>query len=388
MGTNSLRLPSSSDVTIHLRTDTIQLLASLASSASGLFIPNLASELGADNTVIGIIVAAYSAVAFVASYVFARLSDVHGSRTLIKLGLGVCTLTFFLQVFTDPHVFPPLLANLGLLTLTRVLTGFSIGIFPAALTVYAYDRKEGLGRFSSFAALGNAVGSFVAGVIAVYYGVFILSSACFLLAFTLSLRVKQVNVAGMKMPFLPRRILRKNWHIYASFLLRHTGANCIWVIYPLYIASLGGDKFWIGVIYTVNLGMQFIIMLLLDRYKGSLLISTGLVLSTVTFILFALAQNFMWLVPMQVVLAVSWATLYIGSLTYLIRNNVEKATSSGILTSVISLSTVLGSILGGIVSQLFGYVATMYVAAIFAATGLVLYRIHRSNERTVPTQPM
>jgi DHA1 family multidrug resistance protein-like MFS transporter len=127
---------------------------------------------------------------------------------------------------------------------------------------------------------------------------------------------------------------------------------------------------------------------LLDRYKGSLLISTGLVLSTVTFILFALAQNFMWLVPMQVVLAVSWATLYIGSLTYLIRNNVEKATSSGILTSVISLSTVLGSILGGIVSQLFGYVATMYIGAIFAAAGLVLYRIYRSNEKTVLTQPM
>jgi len=386
MGANSLKLPTSADVTVHLRVDTIQLLASLASSASGLFIPNLASELGADNTVIGIIVAVYSAVAFVASYVFARLSDVHGSRILIKLGLGVCTATFFLQVFTDPHVFPPLLANLGLLTLTRVLTGFSIGIFPAALTVYAYDRKEGLGRFSSFAALGNAVGSFIAGVIAVYYGVFILSSACFLLAFALSLRVKQVSAAGVKMPFLPRRILRKNWHIYTSFLLRHTGANCIWVIYPLYIASLGGDKFWIGVIYTANLGTQFIVMLLLDRYKGSLLISMGLVISTVTFILFALAQNFMWLVPMQLLLAVSWATLYIGSLTYLITNNAEKATSSGILTSVISLSTVLGSLIGGILSQLFGYTATMYIGAIFAATGFLVYRSHQNNNETMLTE--
>jgi MFS family permease len=381
MRARALRPPNEASVTLHLRADSIQLLTSLASSASALFIPNLAKDLGANNSVIGLITAIYSAVAFVATYVFARFSDIHGSRLLIKLGLGVCTVTFLLQVLTDPHFFPPLLANLQMLTATRILTGFSIGIFPAALIVFAYDRKEGIGRFSSFGALGNAVGSFVAGLIVAYSGIFILSSVCFLLSFLLSLRMKHESVARVKIPFLPRKILRRNWRVYTLFLLRHTGANCIWVIYPLYIVNLGGDKFWVGVIYTINLGTQFIVMLFLDRFKEASLITTGLLLSAVTFISFALAPNYLYLLPMQLLLAISYATLYIGSLRYLINNNVEKATSSGILSSVISLASVLGSLLGGVLSQFFGYVTTMYIGALFAVAGFLIYRINNSSSK-------
>jgi MFS family permease len=370
-----------------MRADMIQLLTSLASFASGLFIPNLAKDLGASNTEIGIITAMSSATAFIASYIFGRLSDIRGPRILIKLGLAICTVVFFLQVFTDPFFVSPLLANPTLLIAVRALAGFSLGIFPAALTVYVFDRKEGLGRFSSFGALGNALGSFIAGLIAFYYGIFILSSACFLVAFLLSLGMKRDTTPRMKIEFLPRKLLRKNWRIYTQFLLRHTGANCIWVIYPLYIISLGGDKFWIGVIYTINLGTQFMVMLLIDRFRETTLISTDLLLSVVTFISFTLAQNYLYLLPMQLLLAASYATLYVGSLTYLIKNNVEKATSGGILSSVISLSTVLGSLIGGVVSQLFGYAATMYIGAILAAAEFVLYLMH-SSETTALTQPI
>lgn len=387
MRANSPRPKRELNLTFHMRADTIQLLTSLASFASGLFIPNLAKDLGASNTEIGIITAISSATAFVASYIFGRLSDIRGPRILIKLGLAISTVVFLLQVFTDPYFVSPLLANPTLLIAVRALTGFSLGIFPAALTVYVFDRKEGLGRFSSFGALGNALGSFVAGLVAFYYGIFILSSACFLVAFLLSLGMKRDTTPRMKIEFLPRKLLRKNWRIYTQFLLRHTGANCIWVIYPLFIISLGGDKFWVGVIYTINLGTQFIVMLLMDRFRETRLITAGLILSVVTFFSFSLAQNYLYLLPMQLLLAVSYATLYVGSLSYLIKNNVEKATSGGILSSVISLSTVLGSLIGGIVSQLYGYPATMYLGAIFAAAGFMIYHI-RNSEKSVLAQPL
>jgi len=165
------------------------------------------------------------------------------------------------------------------------------------------------------------------------------------------------------------------------YLLRHTGANIIWVIYPLYILDLGGDKFWIGVIYAVNTATQFIVMLFLDRFKDERLIGAGLLLATATFFSFTLAQNFQHLLPMQVLLACSWASMYVGSLLYLMRNNIERATSSGILSSVINISQVFGALIGGAISQAFSnFRATMYLATGMTIVGFVLFSMSRESE--------
>lgn len=193
-----------------------------ALSASLLFIPNLAKDLGANNTQIGIIVAVYALAMFAAS------------RAL------------FLQVFADPYFVTPVLADPWLLALVRGLVGFSLGIYPAALTVYVYDSAGVVGRFSSLGALGLAVGTFVAGLVPFYYGIFALSCACYLLAFLISFTIKRVDEPRLRVPFFPKDLLRRNWRVYVSFMLRHVGANSIWVTFPLFIISLGGDRFWIA----------------------------------------------------------------------------------------------------------------------------------------------
>jgi len=363
----------------------IQFLSSFALSASLLFIPNLARDLGANNTQIGIIVAVYAFATFGASYIFGRLSDTHGRKLFINLGLGVCTVTFFLQALTDPYFVSPLLADPWLLALVRGLAGFSLGIFPAALTVYVYDSSGVVGKFTSLGALGWAVGTFVAGLIAFYYGIFILSSACFLLAFLISFTIKRAEGPRIRVPLFPTDLLKRNWRVYVPFLLRHSGANCIWVIFPLFIASLGGDKFWIGVIYTVNTATQFVVMRFLDRFEEKTLINTGLLLAIATFLSFTVAQNFVHLLPMQVLLACSWSSIYVGSLTYLMKNNVEKATSTGMLSSVINISQVFGALVGGVISQLFEFKATMYLAALLTIAGFGLFRL--GNRRGHATKP-
>jgi len=363
-----------------MQANVIQFLSSFALSASLLFIPNLALDLGANDTQIGIIVAVYAFAMFAASYIFGRLSDVHGRKLFINLGLGVCTITFFLQALADPYFAAPVLADPWLLALVRGLAGFSLGIFPAALTVYVYDTAGVVGKFSSLGALGWAVGTFIAGLIAVYYGIFILSSACFLLAFLISFTMKRADGPRIRVPFFPKGLLKRNWRVYVPFLLRHTGANCIWVIYPLYIVSLGGDKFWIGVIYTVNTATQFVVMRFLDRFEGKKLINAGLLLAVTTFLSFTVAQNFLHLIPMQVLLACSWSSMYVGSLTYLMKNNVEKATSTGILSSVINISQVFGALLGGVISQFFDFKATMYLAAALTVAGFGLFRLGNRGE--------
>ncbi|MGQ9460392.1 MAG: MFS transporter [Candidatus Bathyarchaeaceae archaeon] len=358
-----------------MKQNVIQFLSNVAVSASYLFVPILAKELGASDIQLGFIGAVYGLAIFGSSYLFGRASDVYDRKFFLHLGLGVSALTFLLQVFTDPYFVAPFLANPWLLALTRGLAGFSIGIFPAALTAYVYESGNALGRFSSFGALGWAVGNFAAGLVAMYWGAFMLSSVCLLLAFLVSFTIPIVSSPHLNVPFFPKSVIKKNWHLYLAFFMRHTGANCIWIIYPLYIGSLGGDRFWVGVIYTVNTASQFLVMRFVDRFRYRTLINVGLILSFVTFFTFTLAQNFYQLIPIQILLACSWSCLYVGSLLHLMKHNIERATCTGMLSSVINLAIVFGALMGGAISQLFGFKATMYAAVLLTAVGFCLFRV-------------
>jgi len=368
------------------KSNLIMLLSNVATSASLLFIPNLAQALGANDTEIGLIGAVYGIAIFASSYLFGRASDVYNRKLIIRIGLFAAAVSFFLQVLVDPASVFPLWTNWWLLAFSRGLAGFAIGIFPSALMAFVYESASPLGRYNAFGALGWSIGTFVAGLFAFYWNAFALSSACLWLAFVISLTMKEVSNPRLHVPFFPKKLFKKDWHVYLSFLLRHTGANCIWVIYPLFIASLvpgvEADKFWIGVMYAVNFTGQFLIMPFLDRFRDKTLIYAGLSLSLLTFLSFTFAQDYVQLLPLQVLLAASWSFLYVGSLLYLMRHNVEKATCSGILSSMHSLSMVGGSILGGVIAQLFGYVATMYVAAILTIAGYVCFQIGSRKNTT------
>ena len=358
-----------------MKSNVILLLYNVAFFASFLFIPNLAEELGASNAQIGIIGATYGFAVFVSSYLFGRASDVYGRKLFLQLGLGVSTITFFLQVLADPSFVAPFWADPWLLALARGLAGFFFGIFPPALTAYVYESGSPLGRFTSFGALGWTIGTFTAGLIAMYWGAFVLSSACLSLAFLVSLKMPSVSSSRLQVPFFPKRVMIKNWYIYLPYFLRHVGASCIWIIYPLYIVNqLGGDKFWVGMIYTLNSTSQFFIMRYVDRFKGKTLVNAGLILSSITFFAITLAQHFSQLIPVQFLLAGSWSCLYVGSLLHLMTHNIEKATCTGMLGSVISLGAVFGNLMGGTISELFGFKATMYTAVALTAIGFFLFR--------------
>ena len=94
-----------------MKSNPIQLLYRAAYSASYLLIPILAEELGASKTQVGIIGAVYGLALFGSSYLFGRASDVYGRKFFLHLGLGVSSLTFFLQVLTDSSFVAPFWAD-------------------------------------------------------------------------------------------------------------------------------------------------------------------------------------------------------------------------------------------------------------------------------------
>lgn len=364
-----------------MKSNVIQMLLSIALAASLIFIPNLAEDLEATNSEIGIIGAVYGFAVFTSSYLFGRAADIYDRKSIIRLGLLFSTITFFLQALADPYFIAPLLSSPLLLALARGLVGFSLGMAPPALIAHVYESKRSLGRFTGFGALGWSIGTLTAGLIAFYWGVFIFSSACLLLAFLLSMTLPEVRKVKLKVPFFPKDLLKKNWNVYLPFFLRHLGANCIWIVYPLYIVSLGGDKFWIGVVYTVNTATQFVVMQFIDRFKGKTLVSIGLALSSITFFAISLAQSFLHLIPVQIMLAGSWSCLFVGSLIYLMKHNIEKSTAGGILGSLMSLAIVFGALVGGTLSELLGFRTTMYFAVGITLVGFFLFRL--SNRKTV-----
>jgi len=356
-----------------MNSNLIQLFTYAALMSGIIFIPLMAREFGATDLEVGFIVAAYNFTVFLSSYIFGRASDMHGRKLLLNLGLLASALSFFLQVFVD---------SAFSLMMLRALVGFCVGIYPPALTAYIYERKESLGKFSAYGSLGWGIGSFLAGAVAVYSQIFILGSGMFFLAFLISLRMPETKMEKLKIPFFPTKLVRENLSVYLPFLLRHLGALAIWTVFPFFLVELGADKFWIGAIYSVNTIVQFLVMRRLDRFNSTSLFRAGMLLSALTFLSFTLAQDHYQMIPTQILLGFSWSCVYVGSLLFLTERNVERATSVGILNSVIGFAGILGPILGGIISEFLGLREVMYFAVLLTLIGFLLNSLLLKNVRS------
>lgn len=359
-----------------MRSNLILFLSNASIMMSAIFIPLFADIVGANKLEIGIIGASYGLAIFFSSYFFSRASDVRDKRVFLKAGLFIAAIAFLLQIFAGGAVS---------LTIVRGIAGFAVGIFTAPLIIYTYESGGKLGMFSSYGALGWAVGGMLAGIIAhiaesvvrtealvPYWAVFLLSSVFFFISLLVSFNLPEVEVKPMRVPLFPAALIKKNLWVYVSMFLRNTGAFSIWIIFPLFLMELGANKLWIGGIFFANTFTQFIIMRHLDIRSDALLVKAGLLISGLVFFSYPLATNFYLLIPLQIALAFSYSFVYVGSLLFLTRTNEEKATVVGILNSVISISMVAGPLLGGAISQIWGFHAAMYFAGGITFLGLFI----------------
>jgi MFS family permease len=351
-----------------MKASTIQVFSSAALSGSSLLIPNLAQgTFHATTEQIGVVVAAYSAALFISSYAFGRYSDVHGRRFILKAGLALSCVAILLQVIAF---------NTVTLIAVRVLVGLCAGMFPSALLAYVYDTDRKVGKFSAYGSLGFGIGVLVAGfigMVTIFAGIFLFCSVMMAISFGLSLLMKFEHEPHQHVPLFPISVIKRNFPIYLSIMFRHIGANMIWVIYPLFLASLGADDLFIGAIYAINAFGQFAFMLFCDRFGSSRLVAVGFIMSIVTFPSYTLATVYWEIIPAQITIAIAWSTLYVGSVKYVMERNEEKGTSAGLLQSFLSISAIIGALLGGVAAFLFGFHGCMYIATGMAAIGLVTF---------------
>ncbi|UCG44649.1 MAG: MFS transporter [Candidatus Bathyarchaeota archaeon] len=352
-----------------MKSNLIRFLTFAAIMSSWAYLSIYARSLGISDPEIGLIVAAYSSALFLASFIFGRASDRYGRKPFLIAGLLLSGLVFFLQIFAR---------DLSSLLLTRVLVGFCVGIFPASLIAYVHENQEDLSRFSSFGSMGWTFGLLMSGLIAFYLSVesvFIFSSLLFIPALLASFRMNFGKHQSLSVPFLPVEIMRKNLPLYLSVLIRHSGAHMIWTFWPLFLQTLGADLFWVAAIQAINGATQFLFMYTLSsRIEYTSSIAGGLILAAATFFSFTLAESFWQIIPTQILLGISWALLYVGGLRCLMDRNLEKATVSGLFDSALSLSSIIGPLIGAVVVTFGGYSTTMYLASILAFIGFLLFR--------------
>lgn len=361
-----------------MKAEAIQLLSNAGIFGPVIIVPViLQDEFNASKSFIGFVAGMFAGMGFISSYMFGRASDVYGRRLVLRSGLlmsGVATLLQAASVVWG---------GLVLFTFVRVVIGFCSGMFPAALLAYAYDEKGRMGRFSAYGSAGWGIGNLSVGLFGSFYeGAYLYCSALLFVSYAIALRLPFTKEVRMEVPLFPVALIRKNASVYAAMLIRHTGANMIWVTYPLFLASLGADPAWIGIIYAVNAFGQVMVMPLLDRFEPALLVAVGLAASAATFFTFTLAGSYWEIIPSQMLLATAWACLYVGALRYVMDKNPEKATATGILSSTMSVSGIIGPVVGGVTATSIGFKGSIAVATAMAvlAFAIFVYELFRSGE--------
>jgi len=129
-------------------------------------IPFYADTMGASGFVIGVLISAFSIAQLVSVPLWGRLSDRHGRRPVVVLGLAISSVSYIVFAFAD---------SLWLLFLSRAVQGLgggTVGVIQAYVAdAHApEERAKGLGWLSAATSLGTIVGPALGSVLAAIWG--------------------------------------------------------------------------------------------------------------------------------------------------------------------------------------------------------------------------
>jgi MFS family permease len=181
-------------VSIPLCLAAINLLSNYAVETSNVFIALYAQEKGASNLQVGFIAAASGIAFLISSFLFGRLSDIHGRMNYIRIGLGLTAVAYLTQLLAQTPM--TLLA-------ARAFIGFGLGINSSVIMAYTYENQKQIGSFISYGALGWLIGAVTALILKNYASLFIVSAIMAFFAFLISFLLKEKAAERMKVAMFP-----------------------------------------------------------------------------------------------------------------------------------------------------------------------------------------
>jgi len=325
-----------------------------------VFMPIIAKGVTDSILEIGLIVASFSFAQILSEIYFGRHSDKKGTRLkFIRIGFIGCAAAFGLHYFAD---------DITLLFLARIGAGIASGIMIPAMIAYAYElnvERKKAATIISFHALGWLAGIAAAGFANDLKLIFLISAASFVIGLMFTIKLPNISQEKELEPGTTKKIIVKNKFLFLSLLLRHIGAAAVWTILPLMlIEKLGAELYQISIIYVANTLTAFILMnLMASRINFSNITKFKIGIGCTVFVFVGLSVITDWwmAMPFMALVGATWAFLFIGGNFHLMENN-PHSTSTGIFSSTLSISMVIGPVIAGIIAFTFDYVVVMYFA--------------------------
>jgi len=341
-----------------------------------VFMPIIAQGVTESIFEIGLIVASFSLAQILSEIYFGRHSDKKGTRLkFIRIGFIGCAVAFGMHYFAD---------DITLLFLVRIAAGIASGIMIPAMIAYAYEvnvDKKRAATIISFHALGWLAGIAAAGIANDLRLIFLISAASFVIGLLFTIRLPNPIQEKELEPGTTKKVILKNKFLFLSLLLRHIGAASVWTILPIMLMEkLGAELYQISIVYVANTLTAFILMNLMASKINLSNVSKfkiGIGCTTFVFIGLSIISDWWMAMPFMALVGATWAFLFIGGNFHLMENN-PRSTSTGIFSSTLSISTVIGPIVAGSIAVVFDYVAVMYFAiAIIVCAFIVSLKIKK-----------
>jgi MFS family permease len=341
-----------------------------------VFMPIIAKGVTDSIFEIGLIVASFSFAQILSEIYFGRHSDKKGTRLkFIRIGFIGCAIAFGMHYFAD---------DITLLFLVRIFAGIASGIMIPAMIAYAYEAntdKKRAATVISFHALGWLAGIAAAGFANDLKLIFLISAVSFVIGLLFTIRLPNPIQEKELEPGTTKKVILKNKFLFLSLLLRHIGAASVWTILPIMLMErLGAELYQISIVYVANTLTAFILMNLMAskiNLSNVTKFKIGIGCTTFVFVGLSIITDWWMAMPFMALVGATWAFLFIGGNFHLMENN-PRSTSTGIFSSTLSISTVIGPVVAGSIAFVFDYVVVMYFAvAIIIGAFIVSLKIKK-----------
>jgi predicted MFS family arabinose efflux permease len=349
----------------------------------------LSEEFGSGKHTIGVVLSGYTIMALLARIFSGYIVDTYNRKTVLLLSYGLFA-TFFLGYLIG--------GSLILFAIIRTLHGAPFGTVTVSNSTVAIDvlpaerRAEGIGYYglsnNLATAISPTVGIYIYEVWGNFQAIFLLSFLMAAAGFLISKTVKHTPpskiAAGLvppkKSPFsLDRFFLMKGWSVGLMLAM----LSFSYGVLSTYLAIYAKEE--LGM--TQGAAAFFLILsvsLMVSRLTGNKSLRTGRVVHNATvgmcvsvfsYLAFAAIHNYWGFFGCAVILGLGNGHMFPAVQTMFVNlapNNRRGTANSSMLTSW-DVGVGAGVVVGGIASELSGYNAAFWIAAIVNIIGVLFF---------------
>lgn len=351
-------------------------------------------SIGLSGTQIGVISMLIPAAGIFSAPLWGLLRDRTGKMrllfSLILVGCLICVL-----IFSRVRTF---------LLLVPIVALFSVFFSPILPLIDSNtlrllgSRGQRYGRYRVWGAIGFTLSSLIFGFVYERYGLHTMF-AVFPLVLLIMLLIgtwltDQPVQAKRSMGHSVWEMVRKStWLVFAtSLFLLGLGANGAIAFVSVKIMAIGGSESLVGLSWTtiaiLEIPLMFFSEPLLRRFGALRLLSVAFVGYVLRLILYGIMPSPGWAPFVNFLHGISFVPLTLGSVAYVNENSPEhlKATSQGLLASVLNFSNLSGALIAGWLYDQIGPIKVFLVLAGVCFAGLVIFSLgqwylrHRRSE--------